>query len=159
VNIEDILTADRTFCKIEAASRKRALEEVANKLAETIDGLNAEELFSRLIAREKMGSTALGHGIAIPHCRMAGCSNILGGLVTLSEAIDFEAYDDAKIQVMFVLIVPEEEIDEHLRVLAMLAKRFETDSYREALFSAKDAAALYRAAITDPEPSAKQANQ
>jgi len=159
VNIEDILTIDRTFCKIEATSRKRALEEISNKLAETIDGLGAEELFSRLIARENMGSTALGHGIAIPHCRMAACPNILGGLISLSEAIDFEAHDQTKVQVMFVLIVPEEEIDEHLKVLAMLAKRFETDSYREALFSADDASALYQAAIANPEPSVKQANQ
>jgi PTS system nitrogen regulatory IIA component len=159
VNIEDILTPDRTFCKIEASSRKRALEEVANKLAATIDGLNADELFSRLIARENMGSTALGHGIAIPHCRMTGCPNILGGLISLSEAIDFEAYDQTKVQVMFVLIVPEEEIDEHLRVLAMLAKRFETDSYRDALFSATDSSALYQAAIASSPPSIKQANQ
>ncbi|MFT7242960.1 MAG: PTS system nitrogen regulatory IIA component [Candidatus Azotimanducaceae bacterium] len=159
MNIEDILTADRTYCKIVATSRKRALEEIAHKLAATIEGLSAEQLFSRLIAREKMGSTALGHGIAIPHCRIAGCPKIVGGLVSLSDAIDFEAYDQAKVQVMFVLIVPEEEINEHLSVLAMLAKRFESDTYREALFAANSASALYQAAIANPEPSIKQANQ
>lgn len=159
MNIEDILTTERTFCNIVAASRKRALEEIANKLAENIEGLGADELFSRLIAREKMGSTALGHGIAIPHCRIAGCPDIMGGLVSLSEAIDFEAYDQAKVKVMFVLIVPEEEINEHLSVLAMLAKRFESDNYREALFAANSASALYQAAIADPEPSIKRVDQ
>ena len=67
MNIEDILTPDRTLCKIEASSRKRALEEIATQLAEKIDDLSAEDLFSRLIAREKLGSTALGHDRLLQH--------------------------------------------------------------------------------------------
>lgn len=159
MNIEDILTPDRTLCKIEASSRKRALEEIATQLAEKIDDLSAEDLFSRLIAREKLGSTALGHGIAIPHCRMTGCSNILGGLFSLATPVDFDAFDDVEVGVMFVLIVPEEEIDQHLKVLAMLAKRFEDESYRAALVAAQNSQALYAAAISKPEPEVKLAQQ
>jgi PTS system nitrogen regulatory IIA component len=157
VNIEDILTPNRTFCKLEASSRKRALEEVAIRLAETIEDVSAEELFTRLIAREKMGSTALGHGIAIPHCRIPGCSNIMGGLVSLSSPVDFDAFDHVNVEIMFVLIVPEEEVDDHLTALAMLAKRFESESYREALFAAGNEQALYASAIAGIEPDAKQA--
>lgn len=159
MKIENILTPERTFCKIEASSRKRALEEISIQLAETIIDLSAEQLFSRLIAREKMGSTALGHGIAIPHCRMTACTDIIGGLVSLSNPVDFGAFDDVNVEVMFVLIVPEDEIDQHLKVLAMLAKRFEDESYRTALFSAQDSNTLYAAAISDPEPEVKLAQQ
>lgn len=159
MNIEDILTPNRTICKLEASSRKRALEEVAIKLADLNEELSAEELFTRLIAREKMGSTALGHGIAIPHCRMPGCSEILGVLVSLAEPVDFEAFDQTNVSVMFVLIVPEEEVDNHLKVLAMLAKRFESEHYRNALFAAKNHQALYDSAIADIEPGAKQAHK
>lgn len=159
MKIENILTPERTFCKIEASSRKRALEEVSIQLAETIADLSAEELFSRLIAREKMGSTALGHGIAIPHCRMTACTDIIGGLVSLSSPVDFDAFDDVNVEVLFVLIVPEDEVDQHLKVLAMLAKRFEDKAYRAALFSAQNSNTLYAAAISNPEPEVKLAQQ
>jgi PTS system nitrogen regulatory IIA component len=158
VNIDDILTLDRTFCKIDASSRKRALEKVAICLAENQASLNAEQLFSNLIAREKMGSTALGHGIAIPHCRMQGCSDIVGGLFQLNEAIDFDSPDRNKVNLLFVLVVPEEEVSEHLQVLAMLASRFESEGYRQALCSAGTAQELFNAAVQEINPDVKQAH-
>lgn len=157
MNIEEILTPSRTFCRLDASSRKRALEEVAIKLADLNENLSAEDLFARLIAREKMGSTALGHGIAIPHCRMPGCAEITGVLVSLAQPIDFEAFDQTNVSIMFVLIVPEEEVDNHLKVLAMLAKRFESENYRNALFAAQNDQALYNSAIADTDSGAKQA--
>lgn len=159
MDIEDILSEQRTFCNIDASSRKRALEEVAIQLANTIEDIDAEEIFTRLVAREKMGSTALGGGIAIPHCRLEGCPHIIGGLFTLREPIDFEAFDKTDVQVLFVLLVPEEEVNEHLTVLALLAKRFEQATYRQALLAAKDSASLYKTAVADIEPDMKQAHQ
>ena len=105
MNIEDILTVDRTFCRIEASSRKRALEKISNCLAEDNRSFDSDILFQSLIAREKIGSTAIGHGIAIPHCRMKKCSQVLGGLFTLAEPIDFDSPDRSKINLLFVLIV------------------------------------------------------
>lgn len=159
MNIQDILSPERTFCNIEASSRKRALEEIATQLAKTISDVDAEEIFTRLVAREKMGSTALGDGIAIPHCRLNGCPSVLGGLFTLQNPIDFEAFDRTEVQVLFVLLVPEEEVNEHLTVLALLASRFEQATYRRALLAAKDATSLYQTAIADIEPDVKQAHQ
>lgn len=81
----------------------------------------------------------------------------MGGLVSLSSPVDFDAFDHVNVEIMFVLIVPEEEVDDHLTALAMLAKRFESESYREALFAAGNEQALYASAIAGIEPDAKQA--
>lgn len=157
MNIEDILTLERTFCKIQATSRKRALEQVAEYLAANIPFFDSEQLFTNLIAREKMGSTALGHGIAIPHCRMQGCDKILGGIFSLDQPIDFESPDRSQTSLLFVLVVPEEETSEHLHILATLASRFDSEPFRQSLFAANSAEDLYRAAIANPQPKAKQA--
>ncbi|HJL60780.1 MAG TPA: PTS sugar transporter subunit IIA [Pseudomonadales bacterium] len=157
MTIESILSPERTHCGISASSKKRALEEITVKLAGTTPGVEAEELFDKLINREKMGTTAIGNGIAIPHCRLEGCEEITGGLFTLEHPVDFEAFDDRPVSVLFVLLVPAEEVDEHLQVLAMLAKRFESASYRESLISANHDGELYQVAIADLVSEVKQA--
>ena len=159
MNIADILTRNRTYCHIQASSRKRALEKVAEHLAADNPNFDAEELFTSLIARERMGSTSLGHGIAIPHCRMKGCANILGGLFSLEQPIDFEAPDHSTTSVLFVLVVPEEEVSEHLTVLATLAGRFDSEDYRQSLFDANTAEALFNAAIAQQQTEVKQAQR
>lgn len=159
MEIDNVLAPTRTYCNITASSQKRALEEVALKLADSVDSITAEDIFSRLVSREKLGSTAIGHGIAIPHCRLEGCNEILGGLFTLKEPVDFMAFDDQPVNLLFVLLVPAEEVDEHLQVLAMLAKRFESASYRDHLSRATSDAELYQMAVADPEPKAIQAQR
>ena len=157
VKIETILAPERTHCGIPALSKKRALEEIAIKLAQSIDGIDAQELFIKLINREKMGTTGIGYGVAIPHCRLDGCKGIFGGLFTLKQPVDFQAFDDVPVNVLFVLLVPTEEVDEHLQVLAMLAKRFESAAYRSHLSSANNNYELYQLAIADLVPEVKQA--
>ena len=159
MNIVDILSLERTFCKIRATSRKCALEQVSEYLAANIPFFDADQLFTSLIAREKMGSTALGHGVAIPHCRMKGCDKILGGLFSLDQPVDFESPDRSETKLLFVLVVPEEETSEHLSVLAMLAGRFDSEQYRQSLFEANTAQDLFQAAIATEadQPEAKQA--
>ena len=157
MKIEDILTLNRTFCHIQASSRKKALEKISEYLAADNPSFDAEHLFTSLIAREKMGSTALPHGVAIPHCRMRGCSKIIGGLFSLEEPIDFESPDRTQTSLFFVLIVPEDEATEHLTVLAMLASRLDSEAYRESLFAAKSAQALYEAAVSHQQSEVKQA--
>ena len=159
MKIESILAPNHAYCGIGAASKKRAIDEIAIKLADSIDGVEAEDLFSKLINREKIGTTAIGHGIAIPDCRLDGIDRIIGGVFTLEQTIDFQAFDDQPVNVLFVLLVPTEEVDEHLQVLAMLASRFESADYRKSLINAKQNSELYQLAITEPKPGAKQALQ
>jgi nitrogen PTS system EIIA component len=143
MNINSILSPERTFCNIETRSKKNAIEKAAALIADTLSSLDANEIYSKLIAREKLGPTALGQGIALPHCRIEGCDSIVGALFTISTPIDFGALDDQPVNIMFVLLVPEEEVDEHLKTMAMLAARFDSEEYRSNLVNASDSQDLF----------------
>lgn len=149
MKIASILAPERTHCHIAAGSKKRAIEEAAIQISEGLENLTAQDIYERLISREKIGTTAIGHGIAIPHCRIENCTDIVGALFRLDSPIDFGAFDDELVSLMFVLLVPTEEVEEHLQTLAMLAGRFESETYRLSLLTAKDDAELYERAIAD----------
>jgi PTS system nitrogen regulatory IIA component len=147
MNIESILAASRTFCNIEATSKKRAIEKAAILIAESLPLLDSSEIYNKLIAREKLGPTALGNGIALPHCRLEGCTEIVGALFTLETPIDFSAMDDLPVTIMFILMVPEQEVDKHLKTMAMLAARFESEEYRNGLITARHNQELFERAL------------
>ena len=150
MEIASILVPERTFSDVETTSKKRAIEKVSNLIASVELGLDAHELYNKLIAREKLGPTAIGNGIAIPHCRIA-CSSIVGSLFKFSNGIEFGALDDLPVRIMFVLLVPQHEAKDHLNTLAMLARKFESEMYRNGLLEAKDSRELFEMALTDIE--------
>lgn len=147
MEISQILSAERTLCHIEGVSKKRALEILANTIAEHRPQLDADEIFRRLIAREKLGSTGIGHGIAIPHSRLPGLDSTLGALITLKDPIEFDALDGEPVDVLFAMLVPEESNDDHLKTLASLASAMNEATYRDALRQAQTPQALYEASI------------
>ncbi len=148
MEIQSILSPHRVFCGAPATSKKRVLEALANYIAEDIPTLNADELFSSLLARERLGSTGIGHGIAIPHCRIANCTGTIAALMTLQDPVDFDAIDSAPVDIVFALMVPEEANDGHLQILAGLAERMSQPEYRERLRNAKNNQELFDAAIS-----------
>lgn len=148
MSITSILTPARTHCCVTGSSKKRVLEKIALLVSEDIPSLDAGALFKNLVCREKLGSTAIGHGIAIPHCRMSGCSAITGALIRLQQPIDFDAMDEQAVDLLFVLLVPEQACDEHLQTLGQLAQLFSRQEFRDALRAAPDNQALYQAAIS-----------
>jgi nitrogen PTS system EIIA component len=147
MKIDSILAPERTFCNIVTRSKKNAIEKAATLIAESMLSLDAHHVFKKLIEREKLGPTALGHGIAVPHCRIEGCDNIVGALFTLDSAVDFAAYDDTPVNIMFVLLVPIHEVDNHLKAMAMLAEKFESSKYRENLRGASSGQELFERAL------------
>lgn len=142
-----MLSARRTSSGAAGISKKRALELLANLIAEDIPALDANDIFSSLISREKLGSTGLGAGVAIPHCRIPNCTGTIGALLKLDEAIDYEAIDDQPVDILFALLVPEEAHDDHLQTLAGLAERFNQPKYLQTLRQADSDEALYAAAV------------
>ncbi|MCB1644104.1 MAG: PTS sugar transporter subunit IIA [Pseudomonadales bacterium] len=154
MNIESILTRERTHANIQAASKKRAIEKAAIFIAETDDSLDTQDVYNHLIAREKLGTTALGFGIAIPHCRLPACQKITGGLFTLEEPVDFDAFDDQLVSTLFVILVPEDEVEEHLKVLGALAGRFEDENFRKRLTRARTNDDLYNVMVEAFKPDA-----
>lgn len=131
MDLKNLLSPSRTRCRIHGGSKKRILEEAARLIAGDYPALNSDELFRQLIARERLGSTGIGNGIAIPHCRVENCATAVGCLITLEEGVDFEAVDDAPVDIIFTLLVPDEAQEEHLKILASLAEAFgRTDNLR-----------------------------
>ena len=145
--LSQLLSPERTVCRTEGASKKRLLQNVSGIIAEDQLSLDATEIFSQLVAREKLGSTGLGDGIAIPHCRIENCSHPLGTLITLDKGVPFDAPDGGDVDLVFVLLVPNEAHQEHLDILAELARLFSQTAFCDQLRSATDAASLYQAAI------------
>lgn len=150
MQIQNLITPGRTLCGVEGGSKKRALELLANAIAQDVPGIEADELFRRLIGRERLGSTGIGHGIAIPHCRIANCDSTLGALLTLAEPIDFDAIDSQPVDILFAMLVPEDAHDEHLQTLAALAGALNNADYRQRLRAANSDAALFQAATAAP---------
>jgi nitrogen PTS system EIIA component len=155
MQLSSILTPERTLCNLPGVSKKRFLTKISEHIAETLPSLSADAIYSALLAREQLGSTGIGNGIAIPHCRVTDCTSIIGALVRLDEGIDFDAVDSQQVDLLFVLIVPTEETDEHLRVLSSLARLFHQESFCQALRNASNDQDLYETAIRFDEQTAR----
>lgn len=142
--IQQLLTPGRALCGLQGGSKKRILEITSQLIAEQNPGMEADTIFSGLLGREKLGSTGIGDGVAIPHCRLANCPEALGYLITLDTAIDFDAIDGKPVDLLFTLVVPEEACEEHLQTLAAAAELFSQEKVRQALRAATSNEALYQ---------------
>ncbi|SDS97720.1 PTS system, nitrogen regulatory IIA component [Halopseudomonas sabulinigri] len=142
MQIDHILTPDRTFSGVQGGSKKRVLE-LIGKLVAQHTNLDPDAIYESLIAREKLGSTGFGNGIAIPHCRLGDCHQAIGALLQLDGKIDFDALDGQPVDLIFVLLVPQEATDQHLQILKMLAGKLDQAELRDALRAAPDAQSLY----------------
>ncbi len=147
--LAELLTPERTACHVPGLSKKRLFESLARIISDDQPELSYDDVFGQLIAREKLGSTGLGQGIAIPHCRIEGCGAPLGALLTLAEPIDFDAPDNKPVDLVFALLVPEGEHQKHLDTLAGVARLFSQSDYCEALRTAADNDALFAVAAGD----------
>jgi PTS system nitrogen regulatory IIA component len=141
--IAALLQADRIVLDLDVASKAR-LFEAMGRLFERDAGLPGAAVAASLAAREKLGSTGLGQGIAIPHGRIRGLTQAIGGFARLARGIDFEAPDGKPVTQVFVLLVPEHATDQHLQLLSELAQMFSERGFRERLATAQDAGALER---------------
>ncbi len=141
-DITHILSQERTRNNVSARSRKRVLETISDLLCENNEQLSGRAVFDELLARERLGSTGLGEGVAIPHCRIA-CDEINAAFLKLEEPIDYDAPDGQPVDLLFVLVVPQDEAHAHLEVLANLARMFGEPDNRAQLRRARSATELY----------------
>ncbi|MBR6026893.1 MAG: PTS IIA-like nitrogen regulatory protein PtsN [Neisseriaceae bacterium] len=131
--IGQILSADDILLDVEVSSKKRLLEEIAQRVHEQ-HGIDKESVFDCLFAREKLGSTGLGHGVAIPHGRLSGMiSDTIAVFLRLKEAVDFDSHDGKPVNLVFAMLVPENAGSKHLEMLSQLAEVFNSKTSREAL--------------------------
>ncbi len=138
--MEQLLPAACVLCQVAASSRKRVLDVAADAFMRVHSEISARALFSALMERERLGSTGLGEGVAIPHCRM-DFPHMIGGLLTLAQPVDFDAPDGEPVDLLFILVAPQDEDTAHLEALAQLA----------AVFADAEARARLRGAVTASE--------
>lgn len=123
------LLEERIGCNVQAASKKRVLEQLGQRLAESVPDLTQDLVFDALLERERLGSTGLGKGIALPHARMALVDRAIGAFVKLNDGVDFDAIDSEPVDLAFAMLVPEEATDEHLQLLSNLARIFSDSDF------------------------------
>ncbi|MCQ4314082.1 PTS IIA-like nitrogen regulatory protein PtsN [Stutzerimonas sp. VN223-3] len=147
IRIENILTPGRSLVNVPGGSKKRVLEQIAKVIGQDLPDLDPQTIFESLIAREKLGSTGFGNGIAIPHCRMPGCVSPLSAVLRLDAPVDFDAIDGAPVDLLFVLLVPAAATDEHLELLRQIASMLDREEVRERLRRATTGQDLYQTVV------------
>ncbi len=147
IRLESILPPGRSLVNVPGGSKKRVLEQIAKVVAQDIPDLDSQTIFESLVAREKLGSTGFGNGIAIPHCRMAGCTSPVSAVLRLDAPVDFDAIDGEPVDLLFVLLVPEAATDEHLELLRQIASMLDREDVRARLRQAQTSESLYQVVV------------
>ncbi len=147
IRLENILTPGRSLVNVPGGSKKRVLEQIAKVIGQDLPELDTQTIFESFVAREKLGSTGFGNGIAIPHCRMPGCKTPLSAVLRLDAPVDFDAIDGAPVDLLFVLLVPEAATDEHLELLRQIASMLDQEDIRDRLRNVKTDQELYQEVV------------
>lgn len=147
MDVVDVITNERARIIANVHSRKRALQQLAALLADGTPYLTVGDVFGALIRREKLGSTGIGNGVAIPHARLPGLDEGVGAVIRLSSAIDFDADDGQPVDLIFGLVVPQQSDPGYTRILHTLTHAFADADYRAELRRANDGNALVKALI------------
>lgn len=154
--ISDLLSPESIRCDVYSPSKKRLLEIISEELARHNDDLSAREIFESLCARERLGSTGLGHGVAIPHGRVKGDRPIRASFIRLKKPLPFDSIDGEPVDLLFAMTVPENCGEDHLKLLAHIAERFSDPDLLKALREAENPNAMLQLLSEKPaSPSSK----
>lgn len=148
MDLGDLITPYGIIPSMRASNKKQVLLDLAERAAE-LTGLNKTDVYNTLLQRERLGSTGVGNGIAIPHGKIASLDHIVGLFARLDEAVNFDAIDDEPVDLIFLLLAPESAGADHLRALARISRLLREPGAVEKLRSSQDRAALY-SVLTEP---------
>ena len=148
MNIEDMLAPDAIIPRFEAEDKKQALRDLAEK-AEVLTGVAAGDIYAALLQRERLSSTSLGRGIAIPHVKLPGVKKITCLFARLGHPIAFESHDGEPVDLLFFLLAPQDAGADHLKALARISRLVRDPATLEGLRTAKDVESL-RSVLTKP---------
>ena len=169
MNLAQLISPDTIICNIEVNSKKRSLEVLADLLAsgmnqdkstnaesdaETTQSDNALQIFQLLVEREKLGSTGMGHGVALPHARSSATNKAVAAFIKLSQGINFDSPDKQATDLIFALLVPEHSTEQHLQILAHLAGLFSDTALCEKLRAATTSQQLFEL-LTQTTPASQ----
>lgn len=142
MEISDLLTSDRVVDRLPAASKKQVIQEISRRAA-AVTGLDERSVFSVLLERERLGTTGVGEGVAIPHGKIPDLDGLYGFFARLDRAIDFDSNDERPVDLVFLLLAQEGASADHLKALARVSRLMRDPAIREDLRHAADARALY----------------
>jgi PTS system nitrogen regulatory IIA component len=151
MDLRDLITPEAVIPSLKVKNKKQALQELAQKAA-TLTGVDGRQIFDTLLQRERLGSTGVGRGIAIPHGRLPGLKSIVSVFARLDEPIDFEALDEEPVDLIFLLLAPEQAGGDHLKALARISRLLREPASIEKLRASENRAALY-SVLTEAAPS------
>jgi PTS system nitrogen regulatory IIA component len=140
--ISDLLSPERIRFDVKSSSKKRLLELISEELARNSDEFTKREIFESICARERLGSTGLGKGVAIPHGRIKGSQHVEASFIRLKKPLPFDAVDGQPVDLLFCLAVPEDCGEDHLKLLAQVAELFSDSELLQKLRQAEDAGTL-----------------
>ena len=146
-NLAKILSADNVVLDLEVSSKKRAFEQ-AGLIFENNCGIARSVVSDNLFARERLGSTGLGHGVAVPHGRIKGLKQPLAAFVRLKEPIPFESPDGQPVKLLVFLLMPDNVTQQHLEILSEIAEIFSDEAFRNLLATEPDSASVHARLIT-----------
>ncbi len=148
MELEDLVSPEGVISHLKATSKKQMLQDLSARAAE-LTGLSDKTIFETLLERERLGSTGVGHGIAIPHGKLSQLTRLYGLFARLDTAVDFESVDDQPVDLVFLLLAPEGAGADHLKALARISRLLRNQSVVEKLRASDDPAALF-AILTEP---------
>jgi PTS system nitrogen regulatory IIA component len=148
MTLDQLIKPDRVLCNAHARSKKHCLEILSELLSSATPEVSNEEIFSRLVERERLGCTSMERGTAFPHCRMPGVNDSFGALVKLSSPIDFDSTDGEPVDLLFGLMVPAEMNEGHYADTRMITGLLSDASLHDNLRTATSSRDLYQALIT-----------
>ena len=143
----NLIKIDQIQLNSNASSKKKALDTISQIVAGSYPEYSSNKIFETLIERERLGSTGIGHGVALPHGRLTECTDTIGVFITLSEGVDYDAIDKEPVKLLFALLVPENSTEEHLKILARLAEFFRQKENRQILENATSSETVYNILI------------
>ncbi len=155
MDLSDLLGKDAVVSCLKAKSKKQAIQELSGRAAE-LTGLSEREIFDTLLQRERLGSTGVGHGIAIPHGKLTRLDRLMGIFAKLDKPVDFDALDDEPVDLVFLLLAPEGAGADHLKALARIARQLRDSSVTQGIRASSDAEQIF-GYLTQPLTSSNAA--
>ncbi|MCW8930153.1 MAG: PTS sugar transporter subunit IIA [Gammaproteobacteria bacterium] len=147
MKFSNLIKIDQIQLNNSASSKKKALEAISQLITDNYPEYNTNKVFETLVGRERLGSTGIGHGVALPHGRLTECSDTVGIFMSLSDGIDYDSIDREPVKLLFALLIPDHSTEEHLQILAKLAEFFRDTNNRQKLENATSAETVYNLMI------------
>ena len=144
MKLNNLIKIDQIQVNVNAGSKKKVLEIISQIVSDCYPQYQTNIIFETLVGRERLGSTGIGHGVALPHGRLSNCKEPIGVFISLVEGVDFDAIDKKKVQFIFALLVPEDSTQEHLEILAKLAQFFRQEESHKKLSQASSREDIYK---------------